>query len=79
MKQLAAWEGRDGRFYLSAFVGAHRHANGATPARAFDTREALEEYAAARKDSKRRSPQVIWEPVWPEPEPPQLEPPDGQR
>lgn len=55
-RQLAAWELR-GKWYLSAFMGARTHANGKTPAKEFDSREELEQYARA---SLRRS-EVVFE------------------
>lgn len=61
MRQLAAWEGVDGRFYLSAFLADKTHANSKTPAKAFASKEELEAYARTRTDAKRRAPEVVWE------------------
>lgn len=76
-RQLAAWE-RDGKWYLSAFVGARTHANGKTPAREFDSRAELEEYATTRADSRRRRADVIFEYEGESPVTPLLPPPDGE-
>lgn len=60
MRQLAAWE-RDGKWYLSAFIGARVHANGKVPAKEFDSRAELDAYAAKLTDAKRRKPELIIE------------------
>ena len=60
MRQLAAWQ-RGDKFYLSAFVGERVHVNGATPAKEFPSKAALEAHARTLTDSRRRPAQILWE------------------
>ena len=66
MRTLCAWE-RDGKFYLSAMIG-ERTLNGRTPAKEYDTREALEAEIARRNGripgtdiDQHKAVELVWE------------------